>query len=72
MIRTRKILRRLIGAMDALMRDSEVSEIILITQCYYLHGSERTREATGQTKTAFYDAVKQGEWLIRREYNNSR
>jgi len=60
-------MRTLVSAMDALVRDDDVSEFILILQAFYLFGYRRVAIAIGVSNTELYHLVRRGEALLIRE-----
>jgi hypothetical protein len=67
LLETHGALRRLINAMDALSQDDDTKTPVSCVQWLYLYGPEKALEAWGKSKTKFYEAIRTGEILIRRE-----
>jgi len=67
LLETHGALRRLIVAMDALTEDEDTKRPVVAVQWLYLWGAERAMGQWGGSKTKFYEAIRTGELLIRRE-----
>ena len=66
-LETHGALTRLIEAMDSLLADADTRMPVRCVQCLYLLGPTQSIEAWGGSKTKFYEAIRTGEILIRRE-----
>ncbi len=60
-------LKRLINAMDALTEDDDTRKPVSAVQWLYLLGPEKAMQSWGGSKTKFYEAIRTGEILIKRE-----
>ena len=67
LLETHGALKRLIVAMDDLTDDDDTRLPVSCVQMLYLFGPDKCLEAWGKSKTKFYEHIRTGEILIRRE-----
>lgn len=67
LLETHGALRRLVAAMADLSDDDDTREPVACVQALYLWGPEQAMQLTNKTRTKFYEAIRSGEMLIRRE-----
>lgn len=64
---THGALARLIEAMDALTNDDDTRQPVSCVQWLYLFGPDEAMQMWGKSKTKFYESIRTGEILIKRE-----
>lgn len=60
-------LKRLVNAMDALTEDDDTRKPVSAVQLHYLYGPKNGLLMFGGSKTKYFEAIRTGEALIRRE-----
>ncbi len=67
LLEIRGALRRLVQAMDALTEDDDTRKPVSAVQLHYLYGPQNGLIMFGGSKTKYFEAIRTGEALIKRE-----
>lgn len=67
MLEVRGALKRMVLAMDALEKDDDAKKPVSAVQLHYIFGPQKGLAMFGGSKTKYFEAIRTGEALIRRE-----